>query len=306
VQFIEIDSAQADRRIDNFLLQKLKGVPKSRIYNLLRRGEIRVNKKRVKPIYRLQLGDVIRIAPLRTSQTAQLARPNKAILKKLSACILYEDEDLLILNKPSGMAVHGGSGINAGLIELLRMMRPDADFLELVHRLDRDTSGCLLIAKKRSILRELHAMLRAGQIVKIYYALTLGKWPKKINRVDVPLQKNIKVSGERIVKVADEGKSSVTDFIVARKFALATFVKIKLLTGRTHQIRVHAQFAGHPLAGDPKYGDRAFNRMLRAKGLHRLFLHAGELQFMLPSSGKRISVNAPLDEELQQFLTSLI
>ena len=304
VQFIEIDDEHVGRRIDNFLLNKLKGLPKSRLYLLLRKGEIRVNKKRIKPSYKLQQNDVIRIAPLRLATEVQPSKPNKELLKKLSNKILYEDQDLLIINKPVGIAVHGGSGIRLGLIESLRIMRPEEHFLELVHRLDRDTSGCLIIAKKHRVLRELHKLLRENKIGKIYTALTLGHWPKKINKVNIALRKNVLRSGERIVKASEEGKAAFTEFTVMQNFAISSLVTVRLYTGRTHQIRAHAQLSGHPVAGDDKYGDRAFNRIMQKKGLRRMFLHARKIKFML-ASGKKISIEAPLDDELEQFLKQL-
>jgi len=304
VQFIEVDDEHIGRRIDNFLLNKLKGLPKSHLYLLLRKGEIRVNKKRIKPSYKLQQNDVIRVAPLRLSIEAQPSKPSKELLKKLSNKVLYEDQDLLIINKPVGIAVHGGSGIRLGLIESLRIMRPEAHFLELVHRLDRNTSGCLIIAKKHSILRELHKLLCENKIKKIYTALTLGRWPKKINKVNIALRKNVLRSGERIVKASEQGKAAFTEFKVIQNFAISSLVAVKLYTGRTHQIRVHAQLSGHPIAGDDKYGDRAFNRIMWKRGLRRMFLHARKIKFVLPS-GKKISIEAPLGEELEQILKQL-
>lgn len=304
VQFITVNAEHVDRRIDNFLLNQLKGLPKSCLYLLLRKGEIRVNKKRIKPSYRLQVGDIIRIAPIRLSPETKPAKPNETLLKKLTKSILYEDADLLIINKPVGIAVHGGSGVRLGLIELLRIMRPKAPFLELVHRLDKNTSGCLVIAKKHSMLRKLHKLLREGKMQKTYAALTLGHWRKKIHKVDIALRKNVLNSGERIVKASDQGKAAFTKFAVVKNFKIASLVEVKLYTGRTHQIRVHAQISGHPIAGDDKYGDRAFNRIMRNKGLHRMFLHAEKIAFTIPD-GKKISITAPLDNELSDVLTRL-
>ena len=303
VQYIEIDSDQANRRLDNFLLTFLKGVPKTHIYRLIRKGEIRVNKKRIKPDYRLAEGDVIRVCPIRQSEDLPKPKANQELINILNNRILYEDDDLMIINKPAGLAVHGGSGLKLGLIEILRAIRPALKFIELAHRLDRETSGCLIIAKKRSILKELHEMLREGKIEKIYYALTKGHWRHPINHVRFSLEKNVLSSGERYVKVSEEGKEALTEFHVIDTFPLATYMKIKLHTGRTHQIRVHSQAVGHPIAGDEKYGDRAFNKMMKQKGLKRLFLHAGELTFHLASTGKTIDVKAPLDESLQDVLT---
>lgn len=304
VQYITVDVEHVDRRIDNFLLNKLKGLPKSRLYLLLRKGEIRVNKKRIKPSYRLQMGDVIRIAPLRLSPETKPVQPNKELLTKLANRILYEDADLLIVNKPVGVAVHGGSGIKLGLIELLRIMHPQEHFLELVHRLDKDTSGCLIIAKKHSVLRKLHELLRESRVCKTYVALTSGHWRNKINKVNIALRKNLLSSGERVVKVAEGGKSAFTEFEVVKNFKIASLVEAKLHTGRTHQIRVHAQISGHPIAGDDKYGDRDFNRIMQNKGLRRMFLHAKKIVFTSPS-GKKISITAPLDDELLKVLSNI-
>ena len=305
VQFIEVDAEHVDQRVDNFLLTRLKGVPKSLLYRLLRKGEIRVNKKRTKAYYKLQEKDVIRVAPIRAAEKTQVAKPSEAQLEKLSKQIVYEDANLLVLNKSTGLAVHGGSGVSLGVIELLRAMRPEARFLELAHRLDRDTSGCLIIAKKRKALKEIHELLREGKIRKVYYALTLGRWYKVKNLVNLPLKKDVLKSGERVVKAVKDGKKALTEFNVLRNFSLASFVEVILHTGRTHQIRVHAQATGHFIAGDKKYGDRAFNKMMRQKGLRRLFLHAGELQFTLPSSGELISVVIPISDELQKVLKAL-
>ena len=305
VQFIEVDAEHVDQRVDNFLLTRLKGVPKSLLYRLLRKGEIRVNKKRTKAYYKLQEKDVIRVAPIRAAEKTQVAKPSEAQLEKLSKQIVYEDANLLVLNKSTGLAVHGGSGVSLGVIELLRAMRPEARFLELAHRLDRDTSGCLIIAKKRKALKEIHELLREGKIRKVYYALTLGRWYKVKNLVNLPLKKDVLKSGERVVKAVKDGKKALTEFNVLRNFSLASFVEVILHTGRTHQIRVHAQATGHFIAGDEKYGDRAFNKMMRQKGLRRLFLHAGELQFTLPSSGELISVVIPISDELQKVLKAL-
>jgi 23S rRNA pseudouridine955/2504/2580 synthase len=306
VSFVEIIDDQVGQRIDNFLFTHLKGVPKSHIYQLLRKGEIRVNKKRIKPVYRLQLDDIIRIAPIRMAPPEEQQEPGNNLKKLIHDHIIYEDLNLLIVNKPAGLAVHGGSGINLGLIEALRAMRPQERFLELVHRLDRDTSGCLIVAKKRSILRELHELLRKGKVTKIYQALTLGHWPKKINKIKKAIRKNTLQSGERIVKVAEDGKAAYTEIHVIKKHELADLVEVILHTGKTHQIRVHTQDAGHPVAGDQKYGDRAFNKIMKAHGLNRMFLHAHKIEFTLPSTEKLISITAPLDTELDRVASSLV
>ncbi len=306
VQYITISADLAGQRIDNFLRTLLKGVPKSLIYRIVRKGEVRVNKKRVKPEYKLADGDELRIPPVR--QSASELAPVSVHLDKVAAladAVLYEDESLLILNKPSGTAVHGGSGLSFGVIEGLRALRPDARFLELVHRLDRDTSGVLLIAKKRSALRALHEQLRMKGMQKDYLALVRGEWPSHNKVVAAPLVKNILASGERIVRVGSEGKPSETRFKVEERFTRATLVKASPVTGRTHQIRVHAQFAGHPIAFDDRYGDADFDRLLKETGLRRLFLHAAALRFDHPATGETLRIEAPLDHELRQCLAYL-
>ncbi|WP_114195580.1 23S rRNA pseudouridine(955/2504/2580) synthase RluC [Edaphovirga cremea] len=306
VQIVAISADQAGQRIDNFLRTQLKGVPKSMIYRIVRKGEVRVNKKRIKPEYKLEEGDQVRIPPVRVAE-----REDNAVSAKLDkvaaleAYILYEDDYLLILNKPSGTAVHGGSGLSFGVIEGLRALRPDARFLELVHRLDRDTSGVLLVAKKRSALRSLHEQLRLKGMQKDYLALVRGQWQSHCKVVQAPLLKNILQSGERIVRVNSEGKPSETRFKVEERFEHATLVKASPVTGRTHQIRVHAQHAGHPIAFDDRYGDREFDQQLRGTGLKRLFLHAAALRFEHPNTGETVRIEAPLDTQLRYCLQML-
>ncbi len=305
VQWLEIDSDLEGQRIDNFLRTRLKGAPKTLIYRILRKGEVRVNKKRIKPDYRLQGGDLVRVPPLRLSDEKTPPTVSAGFLQVIEQSILFEDADLMIINKPSGLAVHGGSGIKLGLIETVRQMRPDAKFLELVHRLDRDTSGCVMVAKKRSALRFLHEALRSKKITKIYNALVDGKWSARKTKVDSPLQKNELQSGERIVKAHPMGKESLTEFKVLQRFgSVATLVEARPITGRTHQIRVHAQFAGHPIIGDEKYGTDDANKEMKALGIKRLFLHAAELRVPLPSGGRTI-VHAPLGDELLTGLANL-
>jgi 23S rRNA pseudouridine955/2504/2580 synthase len=265
---------------------------------------VRVNKGRAKPTYRLQAGDQVRIPPVRRAEEIPPATPGRRQIRQLGESILYEDEGLLILNKPSGLAVHGGSGVSLGVIEILRASRPEAPFLELAHRLDRDTSGCLIIAKKRSYLRHLHKLLREEGMDKRYVALLKGPWRGGERRVNAALRKNILQSGERVVKVEAEGKSSETLFRPLRQWPAATLVEVRPLTGRTHQIRVHAAHLGQPVAGDDKYGDADFNRAMQAQGLRRLFLHAASLGFISPD-GQPIAVKAPLDPALQQVLDRL-
>lgn len=304
-ELLEIDSQHVGQRIDNFLTTYLKGVPRSFIYRVLRRGEVRVNKGRIKPTYRLQEGDWVRIPPLRRGEPAAAAPgPAKHLLELLNHRILYEDEGILVLDKPSGIAVHGGSGISFGVIEILRAARPQAPFLELVHRLDRDTSGCLIIAKKRSALRHIHELLREDGMDKRYLALLQGEWRGGERRVTAPLRKNVLQSGERVVRVVDDGKPSQTLFRPLRRWAGATLVEARPLTGRTHQIRVHAAHLKQPIAGDDKYGNSEFNRAMQDKGLRRLFLHAAGLRFTT-AAGRSIEVTAPLDPPLQQVLDAL-
>lgn len=305
VQFLEISDSNEGQRVDNFLVSKLKGVPKSLVYRILRKGEVRVNKKRVKPEYKLQIGDLVRVPPVRVSESRAAANISPQLLQSLESAILFEDKDLIVVNKPSGLAVHGGSGINLGLIECFRKMRPDCSFLELVHRLDRDTSGCILLAKKRSALKLMHESLRKSTITKIYHALVIGSWSERKKRVDAPLRKNELKSGERIVKVSADGKECLTEYKVLERFGkAATLVEARPITGRTHQIRVHCQFSGHPIAGDQKYGTDRDNEIMKNKGFNRLMLHAAELRFPLPSGGRKVVV-APLDISLQKSLEQL-
>lgn len=305
VQYITIPPDFVEQRIDNFLVTRLKGVPKTHIYRILRKGEVRVNKKRIKQTYRLQAGDEVRLPPLELGEKIQPTTPSDQLIEFLKTRILYEDNHMLIINKPSGISVHGGSGVRLGLIEALRVMYPKLNQLELAHRLDRETSGCLIVAKKRSALRELHELQRAGQIKKIYKALTKGHWKKHALRVEESLLKNQLSSGERIVRVHTEGKPSITLFSPLIAYKYAELMEVLLETGRTHQIRVHAQFRGHPVAGDEKYGDKAFNKQMHQLGLKRLFLHAYSLEFTLPSTNEFIQITAPLDDDLKGFLKAL-
>ena len=306
VQIVAISADEAGQRIDNFLRTQLKGVPKSMIYRILRKGEVRVNKKRIKPEYKLVVGDEIRIPPVRVAERdEQTVSPKLAKVASLADAILYEDDWILVMNKPSGTAVHGGSGLSFGVIEGLRALRPEARFLELVHRLDRDTSGVLLVAKKRSALRSLHEQLREKGMQKDYLALVRGSWPSHLKVVQAPLLKNILQSGERVVRVNSEGKPSETRFKVEERYAHATLVKASPVTGRTHQIRVHTLHAGHPIAFDDRYGEQEFDRQLATTGLNRLFLHAAALTFTHPNSGEVMRMEAPLDERLKQCLKVL-
>ncbi len=306
VQLVAISAENAGQRIYNFLRTQLKGVPKSMVYRILRKGEVRVNKKRIKLEYKLEEGDEVRIPPVCVAEREKQAVSPK--LKKVAAlaeAIIYEDDHILVLNKPSGTAVHGGSGLSFGVIEGLRALRPEARFLELVHRLDRDTSGVLLVAKKRSALRSLHKQLREKGMQKDYLALVRGSWPSHLKAVQVPLLKNILQSGERVVRVSSEGKPSETRFKVEERFDFATLVKAIPVTGRTHQIRVHALHAGHAIAFDDRYGEHEFDSQLASTGLRRLFLHAAALTFTHPASSDTLRLEAPLDEELKRCLRAL-
>ncbi|HHH43498.1 MAG TPA: 23S rRNA pseudouridine(955/2504/2580) synthase RluC [Gammaproteobacteria bacterium] len=304
VRWMDISAEQAGQRIDNFLLRVLKGVPKSRVYRLLRKGEVRVNKGRIRPEYRLQSGDRVRIPPVRIARAGDVpvAGPAPGALAK---AILYEDDRLLVLNKPAGMAVHGGSGLDFGVIEALRALRPDAPYLELVHRLDRATSGCLMIAKKRSELRTLHELLRSGDVDKRYLLLVQGDWRQGPFKIDAPLRKNQQRGGERVVRVDPQGKTALTQFRFLEAYPGASLMEAELKTGRTHQIRVHAAHAGHPLAGDEKYGDEAFNRHMRRAGLKRMFLHAHYLAFTDSERDRSVEVSAPLGKDLRAVVQQL-
>jgi 23S rRNA pseudouridine955/2504/2580 synthase len=305
VHWVEVDAEHDGQRIDNFLFTRLKGVPKSHVYRILRTGEVRRNGGRVKAQDRLNSGDVVRLPPIRVAERESVELPLNHIRGRIEPRILFEDGDLLVLNKPSGMAVHGGSGLSYGVIEALRELRPEARSLELVHRLDRETSGCLLIAKKRGALKSLHEQFRNDHVNKVYIALLAGQWAKSRLMIDAPLKRNVLQSGERMVRVARDGKSAMTEFKRLARFAEATLVEARPITGRTHQIRVHALHMGHALAGDDRYGDEATNRRFRHSGLKRLFLHAAHTTFRHPRTGLTLTVEAPLDQELSDFLKGL-
>ncbi|SEL06605.1 ribosomal large subunit pseudouridine synthase C [Colwellia chukchiensis] len=306
VRFIKVDSEDAGQRIDNFLMKTLKGVPKSMLYRLLRKGEIRVNKKRTKPEYKLQNEDLIRVAPIRVSENTNVVSTQLNVVANLEQQILFEDDRLIVINKPSGMAVHGGSGLSFGLIEALRALRPDARMLELVHRLDRDTSGCLVVAKKRSALRHLHEQLRNKTVQKYYHALVKGRWSSKLTRVTDALKKNDLKSGERVVVVDNiNGKAAETRYKVIQHYKNASLVRAFPVTGRTHQIRVHCQTKGHAIACDAKYGHEDFDQEMKSLGLKRLFLHAASIEFTHPLSEQRIKVEAPLEPSLEKLLKKL-
>ncbi len=307
VSFQTVNEDEAGARIDNFLIRVLKGVPKSMIYRILRKGEVRVNKKRIKPEYKLQAGDEIRIPPLRMSE-AKVILPS-ANLDRVSAlkdAVLYENDGLMVINKPCFMPVHGGSGVSYGVIEALRSIRPELHFLELAHRLDRETSGCLIVAKKRSVLRQLHEQFREKNMQKQYLALVRGVFSKRITTVRAPLAKNVLMSGERLVRVDEvNGKPSVTDFKIRENFRDVTLVEAYPHTGRTHQIRVHLAYRSHPILGDDKYGDREFDRRFEALGLDRMFLHAEHITFTDPVINREITVYAPLPGDLENLLSNI-
>lgn len=304
VQYLTVDVDDSGQRLDNFLMRVLKGVPKTRLYRALRKGEVRVNKGRVKADYRLVAGDRVRLPPLRLPEPTEVPPIPRYWAEQLQQRIVYEDGDLLVIDKPSGLAVHGGSGLKFGLIEGLRQLRSDDRYLELVHRLDRDTSGLILIARRPAILRELHRQLREGGVDKRYLALVAGKWPRNRRVVDAPLEKNVLKSGERMVRVSKEGKRAITEFSVVERLNGATLLEARPITGRTHQIRVHAQCAGFPLLGDDKYCDDRTETLCRSIGLKRLFLHARALRFSLPGTGP-LELRADLDSVLEMTLTKL-
>jgi 23S rRNA pseudouridine955/2504/2580 synthase len=296
---VKVDSESAERRLDNFLLSELKGLPRTRIYSMIRKGEVRVNKGRAKAAYRLVAGDIVRIPPV-TLQGGP-GKGGASAPDWILQHILHEDDELLVLDKPSGLAVHGGSGISLGAIEMLRANKPECRFLELVHRLDRDTSGCLLLAKKRSALRRLHEAFREGEVGKWYQALLIGEWQGGEREVDLPLVTENRRNGERHVRPGKEGKAALTRFIPVEYFADFVFVDIQLMTGRTHQIRAHGAAIEHPVAGDKRYGDSDRDPI----GLKRLFLHAGRLNFVHPGTGKPVKYSSPLAPALRKILDKL-
>ena len=299
----EVGEDAAGQRIDNYLTRLLKGVPKGHIYRILRAGEVRVNSGRIGPQYRLREGDRLRVPPIRLAQRAAPRPP--ASSRRATPPVLYEDDVLLVLNKPAGLAVHGGSGVKLGLIEQLRHARPEVRFLELVHRLDRDTSGVLLLAKKRSALTSLHAQLREGRVRKFYLALVHGAWRGQARDIRLPLNKYVLPSGERRVSVREGGLESHTRIRPCRRSGEYSLLEAELKTGRTHQIRVHLAHLGLPIAGDDKYGDFKCNKDLARRGLKRMFLHACKIVIVHPQTGAELAFEAPLPEELRRFLDQL-
>jgi 23S rRNA pseudouridine955/2504/2580 synthase len=299
--WVEADETVAGQRLDNWLARLLKGVPRQHIYRLLRTGQVRVNSARVDPTYRVQIGDRLRVPPVRLA-----SRPGAPVgAARLRLPVLFEDEHLMALDKPAGVAVHGGSGISRGVIEEMRIAQPQLKFLELVHRLDRDTSGILLLAKKRAALVALHAALRAGRVRKTYTLLVRGTPSSRRQEVDLPLHKYVLPGGDRRVQVRAEGLAARTIFALKQRLGDYSLLEAELLTGRTHQIRVHAAHTGHPIAGDGKYGDFATNRAVARLGLKRMFLHAARLEFDHPASGERLALAAPLPADLAAFLVRL-
>jgi 23S rRNA pseudouridine955/2504/2580 synthase len=298
---VVVDEGCSAQRVDNFLLRALKGVPRSHVYRLLRGGEVRVNSRRVDATYRLQAGDRIRIPPVRTS-AAPARRPAP---RDPGFPVVFEDEALLVIDKPAGVAVHGGSGVSFGVIEQLRAARPDTRFLELVHRLDRETSGLLILAKKRPALVAMHGALREGRVIKRYLALVRGAWTRAARSVELPLRKRVTATGARHVSVEEGGQASRTEFRLVERWGECSLVEATLATGRTHQIRVHLAHLGFPILGDERYGDFELNRALAKRGLKRMFLHARALGFDHPLGGGRVELEAPLPTELDRFLAEV-
>jgi 23S rRNA pseudouridine955/2504/2580 synthase len=303
---VEVDAGRDGQRIDNFLIGRLKGMPRSHIYRLLRTGQVRVNKGRVKPTYRVREGDQVRLPPAELVEIPP-ARAGEEALRRLEQAIRYEDDDLLVIDKPAGLPVHGGTGLSHGLIEALRGLRPQCPDIALVHRLDRYTSGCLLAAKNRRLLPVLADLFRRHQVEKRYQVLVRGRWggDRSARRVTARLRRGRLRSGERGVEVDEQGREAETEFRLLTAFAEASLVEARLHTGRTHQIRVHAAATGHPVAGDDKYGDEGFNRAMRALGLRRIFLHAHALGFRHPVSGRAVRVVCPLPPPLTEVVERL-
>jgi 23S rRNA pseudouridine955/2504/2580 synthase len=311
VRLVRVPEDRGGQRLDNFLLGQLKGAPRSLIYKIVRSGQVRVNGGRAKAERKLEPGDEVRIPPVSLAEAGERTAPPVAFMQRLEQAIVFEDERLLALNKPSGVASHGGSGISHGAIETLRALRPNRT-LELVHRLDRDTSGLLIVAKKRSALTELQALMRESDaydgrgIAKRYLTLLVGRMPDGVMTVDAPLHIGLRQGGERHVQVHRDGKASLSHFRVLERRGGHSYCEVKIETGRTHQIRVHAQHIGHAVAGDDKYGDPEINKRLRDQaGLRRLFLHAASLEFALDSGRTPYVLNAPLAPELAQVLDAL-
>ena len=315
VSLITVAEHEAGQRLDNYLIKILKGVPKSHIHRIIRAGEVRLNKKRCKPDSRIQTGDLLRIPPVRTAEKQRSSENRAQAVPAREFTIIYEDDALLVIDKPAGIAVHGGSGVSFGVIEQIRRARPEARYLELVHRLDKDTSGLLMIAKKRSALVKLHEAIRNDHPKKIYLALGVGKLPNDSFHVKLPLFKYTGAQGEKMVRVSEDGQSAHTIFRVLNRFSDGllhqvglshlTLVQATLKTGRTHQIRVHLQSQQCPIAGDERYGDYQANKRLQKLGLKRMFLHAAELHLDHPLTGEKLILKAPLPQDLAQFVLML-
>ncbi len=302
VQLLTVGPHSELQRIDNFLMARLKGVPKSRIYRLIRKGEVRINKKRAKPETKLHAGDIVRVPPIRVTQDATVARPSQSLIELLSQAVLFEDAQMLILNKPQGLAVHMGSGLSIGVIEALRWIKSEqgaeGDFLELAHRIDKDTTGCLVIAKNPIFLKYLQAEFKARRVQKVYQLIVHGQWPEEVVEVNAPLLKRDIQEGEKIVTVDEAGKSASTFFKLVKACPSASFVEARPVTGRTHQIRVHSQYAGHAIVGDRKYTTPHANALNK---INTLCLHAAQVSFSL-EDGRQISAQAPLPSHMQQLL----
>lgn len=306
VEFVEVTADSDSQRLDNFLMSRLKGVPKSRIYRIIRKGEVRINKKRTKPESRVHTGDIVRVPPLRMAATAPPAQPGESLIRLLKDSILFESDDLIVINKPQGIAVHCGSGLKIGVIEAMRWMNNetagDAGFLELVHRIDRDTTGCLVIAKNSITLKALQNEFKARNVTKTYQVLVHGRWPDDIVRVNAPLLKREVKIGEKIVTVDPEGKASVTDFKILKRFKNATLIEASPLTGRTHQIRVHCQYAGHPIVGDRKYTSPVDNPLPEVRNL---CLHAAAISLTVPGAECAFAISAPMNPLMLRLLERL-
>lgn len=303
VSYLEVTANADGQRLDNYLLNQLKGVPKTLVYRIIRKGEVRVNKKRAKPDTRLKLDDLIRVPPIRLAENTSQAPVGNSLRELLQGeALLFENAAVMVFNKPAGLAVHGGSGVRIGLIEALRQVRPELTALELVHRLDKDTSGCILLAKSRQALNFLQDQLREKSMGKYYQAWVLGDWPSNLLKINAPIDRASSPSGERRMKVAEynEGKASLTRFKILKKQQGLTLIEAEPVTGRTHQIRIHATSAGFPLIGDPKYGNDVINEHFRRAGIPRMFLHARRLEFLDPVTQRRLSIEAPLEEVWQK------
>jgi len=305
VTYQEVGENQDGQRLDNYLLTRLKGVPKSRIYRIIRKGEVRVNKKRVKPEYKLNVGDLVRIPPVRVAATTVLQAPSDEFQALLKQAVLFEDDVMLVINKPSGIAVHGGTGVKIALIDAMRHMNPEQEGLELVHRLDKGTSGCLVMAKNNKSLNALAHQFKTSEINKTYHVLVEGTWPEQMKEINASLRRQEVNDGERYVEVSSEGKSALTRFEILELLPNSTLVEARPVTGRTHQIRVHAQLAGHPVIGDDKYSPTKSRREYAKSGIKRLCLHAAAIELSHPKTGEQLRINAPYDSQFEKALTML-